>query len=139
MKKSAWLLILLCFACNQKPKAPSVQISLINNKQSVKFTGLDNAIVNEINRDSVREVWQTLLPVYKMPADSDLKNYQPVQPGAYMVKDSAVVFTPDTPFVKGHAYFMRYYRFKGENMWDYIQGRKRLGNVEHIDLVVKVD
>jgi len=139
MKKTAWLLLILCFACNQKPKAPPVHISLINNKQSVKFTGLDNTIVNEISRDTVREVWQTLLPVYKMPADSDLKNYQPVQPGAYAVKDSAVVFTPDTPFVRGHAYFMRYYRFKGENMWDYIQGKKRLGNVEHIDLVVKVD
>jgi len=139
MKKSAWLLLIFCFACSPKPKSSSVHISLVNNKQALKFTGLDNAIVNEINRDSVREVWQTLLPVYKMPADSDLKNYQPVQPGTYMVKDSAVLFTPDTPFVKGQAYFMRYYRFKGENVWDYIQGKKRLGNVEHVDLVVKVD
>ncbi|MEO6632676.1 MAG: hypothetical protein ABIN13_13170, partial [Mucilaginibacter sp.] len=91
MKKSAWLLVLFCFACSQKPKTPVVHVSLINNNRSVKFTGLDNAIVSEINRDTVREAWQTLLPVYKMPADTDFKNYQPVQPGAYTVKDSAVV------------------------------------------------
>lgn len=139
MKKSAWLLLIFCFACNQKPKTPPVHISLINNNRSVKFTGLDNAIVNEISRDTARDVWQTLLPVYKMPADTDLKNYQPVQPGAYTVKDSAVVFTPDTAFVKGHRYFMRYYLFKGENMWDYIERKKRLGNIQKIDLVVKVE
>jgi len=139
MKKITWLLLLFCFACSRAAKAPDIRIRLTDNNRSVKFTGLDNAIVNEINRDTVRDVWQTLLPVYKMPADTDLKNYQRVQPGTYSVKDSAVVFTPDTPFVKGQAYFMRYYIFKGENMWDYIQGRKRLGNVQHIDLVVKTD
>lgn len=139
MKKIAWLLFVFCFACSQKPKTPVVRVSLINNNRSVKFTGLDNAIVSEINRDTVREVWQTLLPVYKMPADTDLKNYQPVQPGAYTVKDSAVVFTPDTLFLKGRTYFMRYHLFKGENMWDYIKGKKRLRNIQHIDLVVKVE
>ena len=138
MKKITWLFVLSCFACSQKPKAPEIHISLINNNHSVKFIGLDNAIVSEINRDTVRDVWQTLLPVYKMPADTDLKNYQPVQPGAYTVKDSAVVFTPDTPFVKGYTYFMRYHLFKGENIWDYIQRKKRLGNVQHIDLDIKL-
>jgi len=139
MKKTTWLLLLFFFACSPKPKVPVVHISLINNNQSIKFTGLDNAIVSEISRDSISEMWETLVPVYRMPADTDLKNYQPVQHGTYAVKDSTVIFTPDTPFVKGRVYFMRYHQFKGENIWDYIKGKKRLGNIQHIDLVVKVN
>ena len=62
-----------------------------------------------------------------------------MQHGRYVLKDSAVIFTPDTAFVKGQTYFMRYYQFKGENVWDFIKGKKRLGEVQFMDLVVKVD
>ncbi|MDP9077299.1 MAG: hypothetical protein M3O71_07755 [Bacteroidota bacterium] len=138
MKKIGWILLIFCFACTHKTVAPAVHITLTNNNHAIKFTGLDYAIVNEIGRDSVPGVWQTLLPVYRMPADTDLKNYQPIQHGTYTLKDSAVVFTPDTPFVKGKTYFMRYYQFKGENIWDYIKGKKRLGEAGYLDLVVKL-
>jgi hypothetical protein len=138
MKKAAWILLLFCFACTSKPKAPVVYISLADSNRSVKFKGLDYAIVSEINRDPIPGIWENLLPVYRMPADTDLKNYQPVQHGLYTLKDSAVVFTPDTPFVKGQTYFIRYYQFKGENIWDYIKGKKRLGAVGYSDLVIKL-
>lgn len=138
MKKSASLLLLIIFSCTEKPKAPAVHISLTTDNKSVKFNGLDNAIVNEISRDSIPGAWENLVPVFKMPADTDLKNYQPVQHGLYTLKDSSVIFTPDTPFVKGQAYFMRYYIFKGENMWDYIKGKKRLRGVTYRDLVIKL-
>lgn len=114
--------------------APAVHISLINNGQSVRFRGLDYAIISEIDRDSAS--WQSLLPVYRMPADTELKSYQPAQPGRYVLKDSAIVFTPDTPFLKGRTYFMRYYQFgEGNTPLDYIRGRSRLGNVRYVDLV----
>ncbi|ASU36656.1 hypothetical protein [Mucilaginibacter xinganensis] len=138
MKKNGWILLLFCFACTQKPKGPVVTVSASDNNRSVKFKGLDYAILSEINRDTTRGIWENLLPVYRMPADTDLKNYQPVQHGLYTVIDSAVVFTPDTPLIKGKTYFMRYYRFKGENIWDYIKGKKRLGGVGHTDLVIKL-
>ncbi|MDB5087994.1 MAG: hypothetical protein JWR09_1988 [Mucilaginibacter sp.] len=138
MKKSAWVLLLFCFACTSKPKAPVVHISLTDSNRSVKFKGLDYAIVSEIGRDSIPGMWESLLPVYRMPADTDLKNYQPVQHGRYTLKDSAVIFTPDTAFIKGQTYFMRYYQFKGENVWDYIKGKKRLGTVGYSDLVIKL-
>src|ERR1700712_2648676 len=88
MKKTAWILLLACFSCTQKQKAPDVQISLANDNKSIKLTGLGNDIVNEINRDSVAGIWENLIPVFKMPADTDVKNYQPVQHGIYALKDS---------------------------------------------------
>ena len=139
MKKAVWALLLFCFACTPKPKMPVVHISLTDSSRSVEFKGLDYAIISEISRDSIPGIWESLLPVYRMPADTDLKNYQPMQHGRYVLKDSAVIFTPDTAFIKGQAYFMRYYQFKGENVWDFIKGEKRLGEVQFMDLVVKVD
>jgi len=138
MKKSAWLLLFFLFSCAEKQHAPSVHISLVNDNKSIKFTGLDKDIATEISRDSIPEVWENMVPVFKLPADTDLKNYQPVQHGLYSLKDSSVVFTPDTPFVKGQAYFMRYYIFKGSDIWDYLKGKKRLGNVSYQDLVIRL-
>jgi len=127
-------LLLFCLGCSHQPKAPAVHVSVINNT-SVQFTGLDPAIVGEIGRDTTRDVWENLIPVYKMPADTDMKDFQPVQHGAYQIKDSVVLFTPDTPFVKGHTYFMRHYQFTGGiKPWDMLKGKKKLGSVHYEDL-----
>lgn len=137
MKKCQWLLLFLLFSCGEKQHAPVIRISLTNDNKSIKFTGIDQEIVTEISRDSIPEVWENLVPVFKMPADTDLKNYQPVQHGSYVPGNGSVIFTPDTPFVKGQVYFMRYYIFKGSDIWDYVKGKKRLANVSYQDLVVK--
>ena len=126
------------FSCAEKQHAPSIHISLENDNKSIKFTGLDKDIVTEISRDSIPGVWENMVPVFKMPTDTDLKNYQPVQHGVYALKDSSVIFTPDTPFVKGQAYFMRYYIFKGSDIWDYLKGKKKLGNASYQDLVIRL-
>ena len=115
---------------------PVVHVSLTDNDSAVKFTGLDASIMGEISRDTAVNVWQNLLPVYRMPADTDMKDYQPVQHGRYHLKDSSVVFTPDTPFTKGHSYFMRYYRFEGgDDTWEIIKGKKKLRGLRYVDLV----
>jgi hypothetical protein len=138
MKKSVWIFLLLCFGCTHQPKQPAVHLTLINNNQSVEFKGLDYAITGEINRDSVPGIWQGLIPVYRMPADTDMKDYQKPLPGQYRLKDSAVVFTPDTPFVKNQTYFVRYFKFDGGNdSWDIIKGKKKLGKTAYTDLIFK--
>jgi hypothetical protein len=137
MKLRVGFLLLLCVGCALKPKAPAVHISLTDNNSAVKFSGLDQAITGEIGRDSTAGIWETLLPVYKMPGDTGLKNYQPVQHGKYQLKGGEIVFTPDTAFVKGQAYFMRYYRFGEGDIWDYIKGKKRLGAAPYTDVVIK--
>jgi hypothetical protein len=138
MKKPVWLLLLLCFGCTQKQKPYEVHISLVNNNKSVKIEGLDYAIISEINRDPVAGIWENLLPVYRMPADTDMKDYQPVQHGSYQLKDSSVVFTPDTPFVNNKTYFIRYYQFgKGDSALDLLKEKKKLGSTNYIDLIFK--
>ncbi len=138
MKKLVWPFLLICFGCTHQTKQPVVHITLINNGRSIEFKGLDYAITGEINRDSVPGIWQGLIPVYRMPADTDMKDYQKPLPGVYRLKDSAVVFTPDTPFVKNQIYFVRYFKFEGgNNAWDIIKGKKRLGKTPYIDLIFK--
>jgi hypothetical protein len=138
MKKTVYALFLICLSCTSKPDKTNVQISLINNNSAVKLKGLDYGIISEINRDSVPGAWQSLIPVYKLPTDTDLKDYQPAQPGVYKIIDSAVVFTPDTPFINGKTYFMRYHKFdEGHSTMDYIKGSARLHNAHYRDLIFK--
>ena len=132
------LVFLLCLGCNSKPRVNLGHVSLTKNKTSVIFTGLNKAVINEIGRDTSADIWENLLPVYRMPADTDLKNYQPVQQGKYQLQDSSVIFTPDTPFEKNRPYFMRYYHFdEGGKTWDLITGKKPVGASHYIDLIFK--
>jgi hypothetical protein len=133
-----FFMLMLCLGCATKPKPAQINVSLIDSGRMVKITGLDYAIISEINRDSVTGIWQSLLPVFRMPADTDMKDYQPIQPGTYRLTDSAVVFKPDTPFEKGNTYFMRYYRFdKNDETLDFIRGKKKLNRMPYIDWVFK--
>ena len=130
--------ILLMFSCSSKPDAPVVSINLINNKKSIQIKGVDPAIINDIARDSSAEAWQALMPVYRMPADTDMKNLQPVQPGHYTVNNNVVVFTPDTAFATQRSYFLRYYDFdKGNTLTDLIKSRSKPGALHYSDLIFK--
>lgn len=93
--------------------------------------------MQDINRDTIG-IWQSLFAIYRMPLDTDVKDYQPIQPGKYVLKDSTLVFTPDTPFVKQQTYFMRYYNYSGsKTIWDYVQGKTRKGQLHYTDLIFK--
>jgi len=128
--------IILCLGCSHAPKAIKVKIGLADSNRSLKISGFDKAIITDIGRDTNNEAWQSLLPVYKMPSDTDMKDYQNVQPGNYKVEDSVVVFTPDTAFVKGQAYFLRFFRHdEGISALQYIRDRKRPGTLTYKDLV----
>lgn len=116
---------------------PVVHISLINN-HSLKFTGLDYTTVQEINQDTSATGWQSLIPVYRMPADTDMMDFQTAQPGKYVVNEGTVIFTPDTPFVKQQIYFVRYYRYAdGNSLWDYLKKQKKLSRPQYTDLPFK--
>lgn len=131
--------MLLCTGCTMyMPPANKVSLMPTPDKRSIKLSGMDYLVLQDIGRDSSGAAWQSLMPVYKMPADTDLKNYQPVQPGTYAIKDSAVVFTPDTPFAAGQTYFLRYYKFDAASKpTDFITGHNKLGSLHYTDLIFK--
>jgi hypothetical protein len=136
IKKSTFLLLFVFLGCKTKPVESSIHISLTDSNKHLKISGLDNAIVQEINRDTTTNVWQNLIQVYRMPADTGMKDFQPIQPGKYAVKDSLVVFIPDTPFAQHQTYFARYYQYdKGNTAWDYIKNNQKPGKKQYKDLI----
>jgi hypothetical protein len=134
----SFLLIGFCFSCTTKTNKPILSISLGSNKQTLKIMGLSNAIVQDINRDTTTDKWQQLIPVYRMPADTDMKDFQPIQPGKYLVEDSVIFFKPDTPFVQQQAYFVRYYHYDEErSILSFIKGERHAGKINYTDLIFK--
>ena len=138
MKRWVYILLLFSIGCIHNPDKINITINLTNSNRALKISGLDKSIITEISRDTSNYAWQSLFAVYKMPADTDLKDYQNVQPGNYKVEDSLVVFTPDTSFKKGQTYFLRYYQHDEQvSSWQYISGKKRPGSLSYKDLVFK--
>ncbi len=137
MKQLFAILLLLCLGCTHHSPKVDIKINLSHSNRSLTINGFDKAVIADIGRDTVNnDAWQSLLPVYKMPADTDMKDYQKAQPGNYVVADSVVIFTPDTLFKKGQSYFLRYYpHTEGVNAWQYIRDKKRPGDLGYKDLV----
>jgi hypothetical protein len=113
-------------------------IGLDSSKQMLKITGLSNAVVQDINRDTTTNKWQQLIPVYRMPVDTEMKDFQPIQTGKYSVKDSLVFFTPDSPFIHRQTYFVRHYHYdEDRSIWGFIKGERRAGKISYTDLIFR--
>jgi hypothetical protein len=137
MKKCIWLVILLFFSCQNQPPVTNIHLSLTSHYRQLTITGVDPIILNDIDRDSIKN-WESLFAVYRLPADTDLKDYQPIQPGRFQVKDGTLLFTPDTPFTRHQRYFLRYYNYAGnKTLWDYLQDKTTKGQLHYTDLIFK--
>ena len=103
--------MLFCIACNNQANQDSpINIHLGKDSQSIVISGLDYATLQELKKDSLSlENFQSLFPVHRIPADTDMADLQPEQPGTYLVTDSILTFSPDTAFKKHQQYFARFY------------------------------
>ena len=130
------VLLLLIVGCASKSNKPAIKIGLTNSKL-LEISGISDDILQELNRDSLNTTaWQTLFPVFRMPADTDMKDLQIPQQGKYAVIANTVIFTPDTPFKSRQVYFVRYYQYGANNaITEYIKYRKRLGKASYEDLI----
>lgn len=140
MKKLFPLLLplMFLFGCTGTSTKTPVTIKTVNNGKALQITGFDPAIINEISRDSSAKAWETLMAVYRMPADTSMQNLQPAQPGRYTVHNNVVVFTPDTVFSTQQTYFFRYYDFSaGSTLTDLIKSRSKPGTLHYTDLIFK--
>lgn len=104
--------VLACAACHSPVAndANRISIHLSKDSQTVCISGLDYSILQDMKKDTLSlESWQGVFPVYRMPADTDMKDMQSEQPGKYKVTDSTITFKPDTAFIKHQQYFARFY------------------------------
>jgi hypothetical protein len=128
-------LVILFYGCASHT-ARSIKITLKNNSMYIQATGIDAAMFAEMQRDSGS--LQTLMPVFRMPRDTDMKDYQRPQPGVYKMEVSAIIFTPDTPFTTGNTYFLRFYDFApAKTASEIIRSRRKLGSKVYTDLSFK--
>jgi hypothetical protein len=135
MKRSVYLLLLTFAGCSAHAPEMRIDVKLSDSDHAISISGLDKAVIDDISRDTTAGIWQNLLPVYKMPGDTDMKDFQQAQPGKYMLKDNTVVFIPDTPFKKGQVYFLRYFDYQGEkSAWQIVKDKQRLGAAKHRDM-----
>jgi hypothetical protein len=125
MKKiTLFLISIFCLGCT-RPSKINIAITLINGNKSLKISGFDKEVINDIAQ-TADSAWQVL------------KDFQNAQPGNYKVKDSLVIFTPDTPFRKGQVYFVRSFDYnQAKDAWAFIRGQKQKGTAGHKDLLFK--
>jgi len=136
MKKLLPFLMVFLAACQSKPASTIV---LYINQKSVQVKGIQATELYGLKTDSLnRQAWQSLFPVYKMPADTDLRNYQRPVWGKYSLVNDVISFTPDTPFVKDSIYFARYYRFAdGLNGGNMVIDKRKPGETPYTELIFK--
>lgn len=135
MKKLAIFLIFFV-ACKSK-QVNTIVIAV--NQKTVQVKGIPATELYGLKSDSVSmAAWQSLFPVFKMPADTDLRNYQSPVDGRYSLQNDAITFTPDSPFVKDSTYFARYYRFaEGLNSTNMIMDKRKPGETAYTELIFK--
>jgi hypothetical protein len=133
--------LLCCVACHNPSirQAERLKIYLSKDSQAVCISGLDYSILQNLKKDSLtQESWQSLFPVYRMPADTDMKDLQKEQPGIYQISDSVITFKPDTAFKKHHQYFVRFYgngsNFIVENL---IRSKTNLKGQNYVEVVFR--
>jgi len=137
MKKWGILIVLFCFGCSTRKPELNIKVALADSNRSVKIAGFDKEVINDIAQ-TADSAWEVLLPVYKMPVDTDMKDFQNAQPGKYVVEDSLVIFTPDTAFQKGQVYFVRTFDYnQAKDAWAFVREQKQKGAVGHKDLLFK--
>lgn len=138
MKRSVILALLFFAACRNKPANP-VSIVVDKTRQVVKVVGLTETTLNGIKRDSLpMETLQNLFPVFAMPADTDMRNYQQPMKGKYQITAKEIAFIPDTLFKPGQTYFARYYRYDEQiTSMDLVLHRRETGKPTYTELIFK--
>jgi len=136
MKKSVWLLFFICLGCVKKPNPQQLKVNVLN-ANTISFSNIDYNTLANLRQDSLNMAgWQAILPVYRMPADTDMKDYLKPQPGKYAFNKDVLVFFADTPFQKHKQYFARYYRLHDDSsVWDLIKGKWKRGTPQYVECI----
>jgi hypothetical protein len=138
MKKLIMISLLLagCTAANQHQQ---LRVS-VKNDSLIQISGMEANTLAGLAADSLSvEQWQQLLPVYPMPADTDMKDFAQPCPGRYFIKSAQVAFVADTPFAKGKMYFVRSYQFHDDSGsgWDIFKSKWKSRKPQYQEVIFK--
>jgi hypothetical protein len=138
MKKYFFILLLFSAACNNK-QTDNVEIKVDHPAKAVKVLGVPVTALHGMKNDSLNSLaWLSLFPVCSMPADTDMRNYQPPLTGSYRIDHDDIVFTPDIPFKSGQTYFARYYRYDERiTSMDLVMHKRTPGKANYTELIFK--
>ena len=88
-------------------------IRLSPDSSAVELRGVPSEVLADFKSDSLTEKeWNSFFAIYKVPADSELRDIERPLKGIYVIKDSIVNFTPAEPFHKNQSYFVQCYARK---------------------------
>lgn len=87
-----------------------LQVRLSPDSSAVMLKNMPAELLTFLQSDSLDTVFcKQFFAVYPETGDPDLRDLQKPLPGNYQLRDSALLFTPLVPFVKGQAYFVQVY------------------------------
>ena len=122
--------MMICVGCHSADVSQhdNIRIILSRDSQQVCVSGIDYSVLQEFKKDSPTTAgFRQILAIYRMPADTDMKDYQNEQSGVYSITDSLIIFKPDTPFKRHQTYFARFYGHSlGNTPADLAQGKGNL-------------
>lgn len=103
-------------ACQNQPVLKNnldLIIRLSPDSTAVMVKNLPSELLSDFKADSLDTIFcKQFFAVYPEIADQDLRDLQKPLSGIYQLRDSALYFTPTTPFAKGRAYFVQVYARK---------------------------
>lgn len=97
-------------ADTMKTANSGIKIRLTPDSSAVELYSIPLNILEELRADSLEaNQWKDFFAVYEEPEDVEMRDFQTAIDGAYIVKDSLIVFVPNKSFTKGRSYFSRCY------------------------------
>jgi len=106
--KLASLIICICGCLSCKDtESKLLQIKFSADRSTILISNIEPAallqVKNNINTDTM---YQKLVSVLETPGDDDSISIEREWPGKLTVKEDRVVFSPDSPFLKGKTYLV---------------------------------
>lgn len=105
--KIAALLYCLCLvACTTANYTP-ININFAADSNSIIISNIEKAGLFKLKANlQIDTTYQNLVSVLQTPAEDDSTSIEKVWPGRLSLQGDSLVFTPDTPFVKGKYYLV---------------------------------
>ena len=101
-----FVLASLLFACANKDTTPLL-IRFSADSSSILFSNIEPAAVLQLkNNIKTDTMYQKIVSVLETPTDDDSTSMEREWPGKLSMQGEALVFTPDSPFIKGKTYLV---------------------------------